>query len=224
MWNPQPYLESRPSQPRRPHIDRHETSASVDSNDLNLVRRAQRGEREAFDLLVMKYRHRVVQLVLRYTRNPFDAEDATQEAFIKAFVGLKQFRCESAFYTWLHRIAINCAKNLLKARAHEPPKDALVALGADESTEVPIHLRNMETPEDLRLTEDVYATVNAALVGLPEAQRAAIMLREIDGLSYARIGAVMGTPIGTVRSRVFRARQFIDQQLRQLAQDALGCS
>jgi RNA polymerase sigma-70 factor (ECF subfamily) len=195
---------------------------SADTSDLALVRRAQLGERGVFDLLVIKYQRRIFKLVMRYTRNPADAEDASQEAFIKAYRGLRRFRGECAFYTWLHRIAINCAKNVLAARARDPTASTFVVPDGDEAAELPVRLRDVETPEDLALAEDIRGMVNVALATLPEAHRTAIMCREIDGLTYEEIAVAMGTPLGTVRSRVYRAREAIDDQLRLVFDGGIG--
>lgn len=193
-----------------------------DSSDSGLVCRAQLGERGAFDLLVLRYQRRVFKLTLRYTRNPADAEDASQEAFIKAYRGLRRFRGECSFYTWLHRIAINCAKNVLTARARDPLVSTFVVPDDDAAAEVAACLRELETPEDLTLTNDMRGVVNAALEALPEAHRTAIIAREIDGLTYEEIAAAMTTPVGTVRSRIFRAREMIDRQLRTVFDGGLG--
>jgi RNA polymerase sigma-70 factor (ECF subfamily) len=191
--------------------------AGADTGDLRLVRRAQCGESGAFDQLVLKYRARIVKLSMRYTHNLEDAEDSTQETFIKAFRGLRQFRCECAFYTWLYRIAINSAKNVRGARARDP---VCATIDLQEDHEVPnlaTKLQDLETPEELALADDVRATVNATLEALPEGHRTAIVLCEIDCLTYEEIAAAMATPIGTVRSRVFRAREVIHHQLRRVS-------
>ena len=191
-------------------------------NDLSLVRCAQSGEAWAFDRLVLKYRPRIVELAMRYTRNPADAEDATQESFIKAYRGLRHFRGDSAFYTWLYRIASNCARNVLKARRRDFLKNAIDFAEFRDATRHPERLRDLATPEELALTADVRGTVNAALDGLSEEHRTVITLREIDGLSYQEIASAMSVPVGTVRSRVFRARDFIDRKLRRVHDGGLG--
>jgi RNA polymerase sigma-70 factor (ECF subfamily) len=194
-----------------------------DGSDLGLVRRVQRGERGAYDLLVLKYQHKVVKLVMRYLRDPADAEDVAQEAFIKAYRALPQFRGDSAFYTWLYRIAINTAKNALAARDRNPVSYELdMQNNNDESTDVVSRLRDPETPEGLALTEEIRETVNQAIEALPEDLRTAIVLRELEGLSYEEIAASMDCPVGTVRSRIFRAREAIDRRLREVFDGGLG--
>ena len=193
-----------------------------DASDLGLVRRVQRGERGAYDLLVLKYQHKVVKLVMRYLREPADAEDVAQEAFIKAYRALPQFRGDSAFYTWLYRIAINTAKNALAARDRNPVTYDLDLQGNDESTDMVGRLKDPETPEGLALTEEIRATVNAAIGELPEDLRTAIVLRELEGMSYEEIAQSMDCPVGTVRSRIFRAREAIDRRLREVFDAGLG--
>jgi RNA polymerase sigma-70 factor (ECF subfamily) len=191
-------------------------------SDLSLVRCAQSGESRAFDRLVLKYRARVVELAMRYTRNSADAEDATQETFIKAYRGLRHFRCESAFYTWLYRIASNCARNLLNTRRRDLLSKAIDFSDYHNAARHPTRLRELATPEELALTADIRGMVNTALEGLSEEHRTAITLREIDGLSYRQIASAMSVPIGTVRSRVFRARDLIDYKLRRVHDGGLG--
>jgi RNA polymerase sigma-70 factor, ECF subfamily len=196
-------------------------AAGADTTDLSLVRCAQSGEIRAFNRLVLRYRPRVLELAMRYTRNIADAEDAAQETFIKAYRGLKHFRCESAFYTWLYRIASNCARNLLKVRARDLLNGA-VDFPDDNAGNRSSRLLELETPEELMLTDDIRVTVNAILEKLSQEHRIAITLREIDGLSYQEIAAAMSTPVGTVRSRVFRARNLIDRQLHSVYDGGLG--
>jgi len=162
-----------------------------DASDLSLVQRVQRGERGAYDLLVLKYQHKVVKLVMRYLRDPADAEDVAQEAFIKAYRALPQFRGDSAFYTWLYRIAINTAKNALAARDRNPVSYDFDMQSGDESTDMVNRLKDPETPEGLALTEEIRNTVNGAIEALPEDLRTAIVLRELEGLSYEEIAASM---------------------------------
>ena len=200
----------------------HALAASANLSDQSLVRCAQSGERRAFDRLVLKYRARIVELSMRYTRNRADAEDATQETFIKAYRGLRHFRCDSAFYTWLFRIASNCASNLLKARRHDSFKNAIDFSDYRHAVRHPTRLWDLATPEELALTADIRGMANAALEGLSEEQRTAITLRELDGLSYQQIAAAMSIPVGTVRSRVFRARDIIDHKLRRVHDGGLG--
>lgn len=195
---------------------------SADVSDLSLVRRVQRGDKGAFDALVLKYQHKVVKLVMRYMRNPVDAEDVAQEAFVKAYRALPQFRGDSAFYTWLYRIAINTAKNALVSRDRSPIDYALDLQNPDESYEMHARLKDSETPEALVLTDEIRATVNSAIEALPEDLRTAIVLREIEGLSYEEIADAMECPVGTVRSRIFRAREAIDRRLREVFEGGLG--
>jgi RNA polymerase sigma-70 factor, ECF subfamily len=197
-------------------------AAGANLSDRSLVRCAQSGERRAFDRLVLKYRSRIVELAMRYTRNRADAEDATQETFIKAYRGLRDFRSDSAFYTWLYRIASNCAKNLLKARRRGSFKNAIDFSDYQHAVRHPTRLWDLATPEELALTADIRGMTNAALEGLSEEQRTAITLREIDGLSYQQIASAMSIPVGTVRSRVFRARNIIDHELRHVHDGGLG--
>ena len=196
-------------------------SAGVDMGDRGLVQRAQAGERSAFDALIVRYQDRVLKLTMRYTRNRCDAEDAAQETFIKAYKGLRHFRGECAFYTWLHRIAINSAKNVLIARAHGPVMTSLDLEGS-ENDRYSQHALELETPERIALTDDIRGAVAATLAALPETHRIAIMLREIDELTYKQIAVALDTPIGTVRSRIFRAREIIDQQLCRVYEEGLG--
>ena len=193
-----------------------------DASDLSLVQRVQRGERSAYDLLVLKYQHKVVKLVMRYLRNPADAEDVAQEAFVKAYRALPQFRGDSAFYTWLYRIAINTAKNALAARDRNPVSYELDLQTNDDSSDMVSRLKDPETPEGLALTEEIRDTVNHAIEELPEDLRTAIVLRELEGMSYEEIAASMDCPVGTVRSRIFRAREAIDRRLREVFDGGLG--
>lgn len=195
---------------------------SADVSDLSLVRRVQRGDKGAFDALVLKYQHKVVKLVMRYVRNPAEAEDIAQEAFIKAYRALPQFRGDSAFYTWLYRIAINTAKNAVVSRDRSPIDFDLDLQNSDESYDMQGRLADKETPEALTLTDEIRTTVNAAIESLPEDLRMAIVLREIEGLSYEEIAESMACPVGTVRSRIFRAREAIDRRLREVFEGGLG--
>ena len=195
---------------------------SADVSDLSLVRRVQRGDKGAFDALVLKYQHKVVKLVMRYVRNPAEAEDIAQEAFIKAYRALPQFRGDSAFYTWLYRIAINTAKNAVVSRDRSPIDFDLDLQNTDESYDMQGRLKDSETPEALTLTEEIRSTVNSAIDALPEDLRTAIVLRELEGLSYEEIADAMGCPVGTVRSRIFRAREAIDRRLREVFEGGLG--
>ncbi len=187
--------------------------------DTELVARVQHGDKTAFDLLVLKYQHRIVKLVGRYVREPADALDVTQDAFIKAYRALANFRGESAFYTWLYRIAINTAKNHLVAAARRPSDVDLGSNEDGEQFEIEDLQATLETPERLLLTEEIRLTVIDAIEKLPDDLRTAIMLREIDGLSYEEIATAMDCPIGTVRSRIFRAREAVDLRLKPLLED-----
>ena len=195
---------------------------SADSSDLSLVRRVQRGDKGAFDALVLKYQHKLVKLVMRYVRNPAEAEDIAQEAFIKAYRALPQFRGDSAFYTWLYRIAINTAKNAVVSRDRSPIEYDLDRNNGDEAYDMQSRMKDAETPEGLVLTDEIRSTVNAAIDSLPEDLRTAIVLRELEGLSYEEIAAAMDCPVGTVRSRIFRAREAIDRRLREVFEGGLG--
>jgi len=195
---------------------------TVDESDLALVRSVQRGEKGAFDLLVLKYQHKVVKLVMRYVRSTAEAEDIAQEAFIKAYRALPQFRGDSAFYTWLYRIAINTAKNAIASRERSPVEYDLDLQDNESSYAAQSRLRDPDTPEGLALTEEIRRTVNAAIEALPEDLRTAIVLRELEGLSYEEIAATMDCPVGTVRSRIFRAREAIDRRLREVFDGGLG--
>ena len=194
----------------------------ADTSDITLVRRVQRGDKGAFDALVLKYQHKVVKLVMRYVRNPAEAEDIAHEAFIKAYRALPQFRGDSAFYTWLYRIAINTAKNAIVSRDRSPVEYDLDLQNPEESYDMHGRLKDAETPEGLVLTEEIRNTVNEAIAALPEDLRTANVLRELDGLSYEEIAATMECPVGTVRSRIFRAREAIDRRLREVFEGGLG--
>ncbi|MDE2052890.1 MAG: RNA polymerase sigma factor RpoE [Gammaproteobacteria bacterium] len=195
---------------------------SADVSDLSLVRRVQRGDKGAFDALVLKYQHKLVKLVMRYVRNPAEAEDIAQEAFIKAYRALPQFRGDSAFYTWLYRIAINTAKNAVVSRDRNPVEYDLDRSNTDESYDMQGRMKDSETPEGLVLTDEIRSTVNAAIDALPEDLRTAIVLRELEGLSYEEIAEAMACPVGPVRSRIFRAREAIDRRLREVFEGGLG--
>jgi RNA polymerase sigma-70 factor, ECF subfamily len=195
---------------------------TTEFSDLALVRRVQRGDKSAFDALVLKHQHKVIKLVMRYVRDPATAEDVAQEAFIKAYRALGQFRGDSAFYTWLYRIAINTAKNTLLSRDRSPVAYQLDLQNPQESSAVQARLKDPDTPEGLLITEEIRATVNAAIETLPEELRTAIVLRELEGLSYEEIAATMDCPVGTVRSRIFRAREAIDRRLKEVFEGGLG--
>ena len=183
--------------------------------DQQLVERAQRGEKHAFELLVVKYQRKLARLLSRFIRDPAEVEDVTQEAFIKAYRALPTFRGDSAFYTWLYRIGINTAKNYLVAMGRRAPTTDIDSEEA-ENFEDADQLRDLNTPESELASRQVAETVNQTLLELPEELRTAITLREIDGLSYEEIASIMNCPIGTVRSRIFRAREAIATRLRPL--------
>ncbi|MET0026246.1 MAG: RNA polymerase sigma factor RpoE [Candidatus Thiodiazotropha sp.] len=183
--------------------------------DQELVARVQQGDKKAFDLLVLKYQQKITNLISRYIRDPHEVLDVTQEAFIKAYRAIPKFRGDSAFYTWLYRIAINTAKNYLVAQGRRPPSDDVEAEMA-EQMDVGIRLKETGTPENLVLTEEISQTVQKAIDDLPEDLRTAIVLRELEGMSYEEIANAMECPVGTVRSRIFRAREAIDKKLSPL--------
>jgi RNA polymerase sigma-70 factor, ECF subfamily len=187
----------------------------MSDTDHALVQRVQQGDRRAFDLLVARYQHKIIKLVSRYVRDRDDAMDVAQEAFIKAYRALKNFRGDSAFYTWLYRIAINTSKNYLTANARRPQEvDRFDVDG--EPVDIEELQKDLETPEQLLLVDEIKRTIFSTIEGLPEDLRTAIMLREIDGLSYEEIAVAMDCPIGTVRSRIFRAREVIDDKIKPL--------
>ena len=188
---------------------------SAKAADLALIRRVQQGDRSAFDLLVIKYQHRILKLVMRYVRDPSEALDVVQEVFIKAYRAAPSFRGDSAFYTWLYRIAINTAKNFLVAAGRRPIHYGL-DLQDSEQHEIFAKLKDTDTPEGLTLSEEIRQTVNTTIQDLPEDLRTAILLREIEGMSYEDIAQVMECPVGTVRSRIFRAREAIDKRINPL--------
>ncbi len=183
--------------------------------DLELVKRVQQGDKKAFDTLVRKYQHKIVKLVSRYVHDPSEALDVAQDAFIKTYRALPKFRGESAFYTWLYRIAINTAKNHLISQARRPPDSDIDAEEA-ETFGGPSRLKENATPERLALRDEIERTVFQAIEELPEDLRTAITLREFEGMSYEDIALTMACPVGTVRSRIFRAREAIDKKLRPL--------
>ena len=184
--------------------------------DQHLVERAQQGDKHAFELLVAKYQRRLGRLLSRFIRNPTEVEDVVQEAFIKAYRALPSFRGESAFYTWLYRIGINAAKNYLASESRRPPTTTEFDSEEAEGFEGAEQLRNINTPENELMSKQIAETVNKAMDGLPEELRTAITLREIEGLSYEEIASMMNCPIGTVRSRIFRARETIAERLRPM--------
>jgi RNA polymerase sigma-70 factor, ECF subfamily len=187
--------------------------------DQQLVERVQRGDKRAFDLLVEKYQRKLARLLSRLIRDPGEVEDVTQEAFIKAYRALPSFRGDSAFYTWLYRIGINTAKNYLVAMGRRAPTSTDVEAEEAEGLEGGELLRDINTPESLLLTKEIGDTVNSAIESLPEELRSAIQLRELEGMSYEEIAKLMDCPIGTVRSRIFRAREAIAERLKPLLDD-----
>ena len=184
--------------------------------DQQLVERAQRGDKQAFELLVSKYQRKLARLLSRFIRDSTEVEDVTQEAFIKAYRALPTFRGDSAFYTWLYRIGINTAKNYLVAMGRRAPTTTDIDSEEAEGFENGDQLRDLNTPENEMMSRQVAETVNQTLGELPEELRTAITLREIEGLSYEDIANIMNCPIGTVRSRIFRAREAIAAKLRPL--------
>ncbi len=184
--------------------------------DQLLVERAQHGDKHAFELLVAKYQRKLARLLSRFIRDAAEVEDVSQEAFIKAYRALPSFRGESAFYTWLYRIGINTAKNYLVAQGRRAPTVTVYDNEEAESFEDGDELRDVNTPENALMSKEIAQTVNSAVEALPEELRTAITLREIEGLSYEDIAEVMNCPIGTVRSRIFRAREAISAKLRPL--------
>ena len=187
----------------------------ANQTDLELVRRVQSGDKSAFDVLVLKYQQKVINLVTRYVHDPHIAMDVSQESFIKAYKGLKNFRGDSAFYTWLYRIAINTAKNHLVSKSRRMPDDDIDAREA-EQYDGGGKLRDISTPENQMMTDEIKNTLNKAIEALPDDLRIAITLRELEGLSYEEISDAMDCPIGTVRSRIFRARESIESELEPL--------
>lgn len=188
--------------------------------DKQLVARVQKGDKRAFDLLVLKYQYKVNAIVSRYIKDFEEANDVVQESFIKAYRALDNFRGESAFYTWLYRIAVNTAKNYLVARNRRPPsfdvdiEDAEFYSGAES-------LRELDTPDGVLFKEELQEVIDKSIADLPEDLRTAVTLREFEGLSYEEIAEVMECPVGTVRSRIFRAREAVDQQVKALLEGKL---
>lgn len=221
----QSHLAPTPARAPRKRGNRESTEAgdrplSDREIDQALVERVQRGDKSAFDLLVRKYQHRITHLVARYVHDPHEAQDVTQEAFIKAYRGLKNFRGESAFYTWLYRIAINTSKNHLVTMSRKISDTGIDAADA-EQFDTGTALRETATPDRELVTVEIANTVKRSIEALPEDLRTAIMLREFEGLSYEEIATTMDCPIGTVRSRIFRAREAIDQNLEPLLDERM---
>jgi RNA polymerase sigma-70 factor (ECF subfamily) len=198
---------------------------SAGETDQQLVKKVQAGDKRAFDLLVLKYQHKIFGLISRYVQDSHEVQDVAQEAFIKAYRALPRFRGDSAFYTWLYRIAINTAKNHLVSRGRRPPERDVEVADA-EYFDSGSALRDMENPENSLMGAELEAVVNNAIKNLPDDLRSAVTLREFDGLSYEDIAEIMDCPVGTVRSRIFRARDAIDKQVQaqmsgERAQEAL---
>lgn len=191
------------------------TAQSAQDSDQQLVERVQRGNKRAFDLLVLKYQHKIITVVKRYIRDSADVHDVTQEAFIKAYRALANFRGDSAFYTWLYRIAINTAKNYLVSRGRRLP---LTDVDAEEAEYFSgnDNIKDIDTPENNFFRDELQKAVRAAISALPEDLRSAVMLREMEGMSYEEIAEIMDCPVGTVRSRIFRARENIDKAIEPL--------
>ncbi len=191
------------------------TAQTAPDSDRQLVERVQAGDKRAFDLLVLKYQHKIISIVSRYIKDSAEVYDVTQEAFIKAYRAIGNFRGDSAFYTWIYRIAINTAKNHLVSRGRRPPsfdveiENAEAYAGGEQ-------FQDMATPEGQMMRDQLESVVNKAIENLPEDLRTAVTLREMEGLSYEDIAEVMGCPVGTVRSRIFRAREAIDKQMAPL--------
>ncbi|WP_305907206.1 RNA polymerase sigma factor RpoE [Methylomarinum sp. Ch1-1] len=183
--------------------------------DKELVKRVQEGDKSAYDLLVIKYQHKIVQLVNRFVKDPSEAQDVAQEAFIKAYRALGNFRGDSAFYTWLYRIAINTAKNYLVSRSRRYSDYEVDVQDAEQVENAP-QLKGMDTPDSILMNEQIIEAIKSAIEKLPDEMRTAIMLREFEGMSYEEIAQAMDCPVGTVRSRIFRAREAIDEKLTPL--------
>jgi RNA polymerase sigma-70 factor (ECF subfamily) len=188
---------------------------SNQASDKKLVKRVQKGDKGAFDLLVLKYQHKIVNLVMRYVRDPDLALDITQEAFIKAYRALPRFRGDSAFYTWMYRIAVNTAKNHLAAQRRRP-MDVELDMQDPEQYDLHAKLKETDTPEGVTLSNELKEIVERAIAALPEDLRTAIILRELEGMSYEEIAQTMECPVGTVRSRIFRARDAIGKKVGPL--------
>ena len=188
---------------------------SNQASDKKLVERVQKGDKGAFDLLVLKYQHKIVNLVMRYVRDPELALDIAQEAFIKAYRALPRFRGDSAFYTWMYRIAVNTAKNHLAAQRRRP-MDVELDMQDPEQYDLHAKLKETDTPEGVTLSNELQETVERAIAALPEDLRTAIILRELEGMSYEEIAQTMECPVGTVRSRIFRARDAIGKKIGSL--------
>lgn len=212
------YTERRPASEKEQQPEDYREGWRMSERDIDqqLVERAQQGDKHAFELLVSKYQRKLGRLLSRFIRDAGEVEDVTQEAFIKAYRALSSFRGDSAFYTWLYRIGINTAKNYLAASGRRAPTSTNYDAEEADTFENGDQLRDLNTPENLLMSKQIAQSVNQSMDRLPEELKAAIMLREIEGMSYEDIAKIMGCPIGTVRSRIFRAREAISEQLRPL--------
>ena len=187
---------------------------TTETNDGQLVKRVQSGDKRAFDILVLKYQHRIAGLISRYVRDPGEVQDVTQEAFIKAYRALPRFRGDSEFYTWLYRIAINTAKNYLVSKSRRPP-DTDIDVDAEFQADSAV-LKDVAGPESRLATEQLQKVIFHAIENLPEELKTAVTLREFEGMSYEEIAEVMECPVGTVRSRIFRAREAIEKSIEAI--------
>lgn len=187
----------------------------AEDTDKELVKRVQKGDQVAFDMLFARYQVKILNLISRYVRDSEEVQDVAQEAFIKAYRALPRFRGDSAFYTWLYRIAINTAKNHLVARSRRPPSMDVDIQDADYRDDADM-LRDTEDPESALSRDQLQETIHKALADLPDDLRSALTLREFDGLSYEQIAQVLDCPVGTVRSRIFRAREFVDERMQPM--------
>jgi len=212
---PDPEVEVRQTVRQRNLEEAERARMSEAQVDQLLVERVQKGDKKAFDLLINKYQHRIISLVARYVSDQTEALDVAQEAFIKAYRAIDRFRGDSAFYTWLYRIAINTAKNWLVAKKRRPPANDIDAADA-EQYDMDSRLKEQGTPENELMREEIRRTVYDTIAELPDDLRTAIMLREMEGMSYEEIAVTMDCPIGTVRSRIFRAREAIEEKLKPL--------
>ena len=191
------------------------TAQNAQDTDQQLVARVQKGDKRAFDLLVLKYQHKIFAIISRFIKDPVEVQDVAQEAFIKAYRAMGNFRGDSAFYTWIYRIAINTAKNHLVSRGRRPPSSDVEIEDAEIYT-TGDQLKDVASPEQNIARDQLQVEVQKAIMGLPEDLRTAVTLREVEGFSYEDIAEVMGCPVGTVRSRIFRAREAIDQHIAPL--------
>ena len=189
------------------------------ASDQLLVERVKAGDKHAFDLLVLKYQHRIIKLIMRYVRDPAEAMDVSQEAFLKAYRAMPKFRGDSAFYTWMYRIAINTAKNYIVA-ANRRPLEHAAEISEPEEFDWHANLQEADSPERLAMGNDLREAIQGKIASLPEELRLAITLRELDGLTYEEIAQVMECPVGTVRSRIFRAREALDKVIRPMLGEA----